>query len=215
MRAPRKLTVVVFGAVLAYLAALFAFTLAATDVPTIGWIGFAIVALIALGAATAATRLFGRVRVSARRTHGEPGDRFRVLVVVDSTEELPGLCAVVGSRVAGRRAEVRVVAPAVVGALHFLTDDEQREEREAGVRLARALRALAAVGIPAVGATTVADDPLVAIGDALAAHPADEIVVEASARRTWLEEHVEAEIRDLFGVHVVTVTADTAPVALR
>jgi hypothetical protein len=129
---------------------------------------------------------------------------FRLLVVVASVYEPSAPRRAVRSRVAGRRYEVLVLAPVVSPPLHVLTESEHREETEANGRARKAVVLLDEIGIAARGEVG-ADDPLQAIGAALVAFPADEILLVArdADHRSWLKHRA----RDLFGVHVTPLIA--------
>ncbi|HZO95961.1 MAG TPA: hypothetical protein VFB42_01180 [Gaiellaceae bacterium] len=206
MRRGRRLALLVFVPIGVYLAGMLAIAAFVVRPPASGWIGLGVLAALALLAGAAALVLVPRLRANAPRRHPRPGPLYRLLVVSDADVEPGELATAVGARVVGRAAEVRVVAPIVAGPLHFLTEDERQERGQAGRRLHAALRSLEAAGIHARGAVGT-DDPLQAAGDALAAFPADEILVVAPlpSARSWLEDDFELRARDLFGVPVTTV----------
>jgi hypothetical protein len=93
--------------------------------------------------------------------------------------------------------------------LHFLTDSEESERADARVRLTEAVAALGQLGLEVRGLVGM-DDPLQAIGDALAGFPANEILLATSTqtRGAWLEQGLERRARDAFGVHVSRVDVD-------
>ena len=74
------------------------------------------------------------------------------------------------------RAEVRVIAPALVSRLRYWLSDDAEARRNAALRLAAGLESLCAAGIEAHGQVGDAD-PLLAIADALFHFDAEEIVI--------------------------------------
>jgi hypothetical protein len=91
-----------------------------------------------------------------------------------------------------------------------VADDERREAEDARVRLTDVLQVLSRHGIEARGVVG-ADDPLQAIGDALAFFPANEVLLVLSRPPTWLERKLERRVRDLYGVHASTVIGEPEP----
>jgi len=92
--------------------------------------------------------------------------------------------------------------------LHYLTTAEDDDALAARERLAKAVQVLAEIGVPSEGVIGP-DDPLQAVGDALAEFEADEIVLVASppTERGWLDARFERQTRDLYDVPVSTVFA--------
>lgn len=182
--------------------------------PALGWIGFGVAATIGLAIAGIAAVLFPHTRANAVRVHPRFGGRFRLLVVADAHCPSASLCNAVSDSLAGRAADVLVVAPVLASPLHFLAEDEERERDDARVRLSEALHGLAQLGIEARGRVG-ADDPLQAVGDALAGFPANEILLVAPEERQaiWVEHGLDRKARDLFGVHVSSLTVDGAGTA--
>lgn len=174
--------------------------------PLLGWIGLAVAAVLGTLAAALAIAFFSRMRTNADRLHPHTGPVYRLLVVSDVDVEPQEICSAVRLRTVGRRAEIVVVAPVVTSELHFLAVDEKPESARAVGRLRTTLAALAGAGITARG-TVGTDDPLQAVGDALAGFPADEVLLVSSlqARRLWLDRDFERRARDAFGVPVSTV----------
>lgn len=194
--------------VLAYVAILLGVGIAVRP-SALGWGGLGVSAAIGLLVAGLAAHFYPRTRANAVRLHPRSGDRFRLLVVVETPIEAARLRARVRSAIGGRRpADVLVVCPVRASALHFLTDAEEPEHERAQSLLERTLEGLEDLRVP-VGGSLGTDDPLQAIGDALAAFPADEIVVvePERGRRTWLERDLEQRARDLYGVHVSALPA--------
>ena len=199
----------IFAPVLLYLGVLLAVALFVHPT-TLGWIGFGIAALVALLIGGLAAVLYPRTRTNAVRTHPRPDDAFRLLVLADTHCVGPAFDKSVARAVTGRAADVLVVAPVLTSTLHFVTDAEESEREAARVRLTEALQGLASVGVVARGILGD-DDPLQAIGDALARFPASEILLVALERgqRGWLDQDLESRARDTFGIHVSTVTIAT------
>lgn len=202
------LALAIFVPVGVYLVAMLALAIFVLKPPALGWIGLGGLSAFLLLAGGAGLWLFPRMRTNAVRLHPHPADEalYRLLVVLEVDVEAAELCSAVRLRLIGRDADVRVVAPVVVSPLHFVADDEGREDSEAHRRLRNALRALAEAGIRAQG-TIGADDPLEAAGDELPGFPADEILLVGAleSSRGWLDEGFESRARDLFGVPVATV----------
>jgi hypothetical protein len=194
-----------------YVSAMLGLALFALHPPALGWIGLGLASALAVGIGGTATMLFGCMRANADRLHPHAGPVYRLLVIVEGNARPWRLRAGVQSRVAGRPHKVYIVAPAVASLLHFLTEDGRENEETAQKRLDGTLRELGEIGIAARG-TIGADDPLQAIGDALAFFPADEILIahgdEMEGR--WLEYGLERKARDLFGVHVSGLRREVA-----
>lgn len=203
--------------VLVYLALLLGLAVFVLQPSTLGWIGFGVVAAIGLVIGTGVSFLFQRARTNPAALHPRPAVSLaRLLVVADTHCHGSDLCRAVEQAVAGRPVEVLVLAPVLASPLHFLTDAEEAERDDAKARLSEALEGLAHVGIEAHGLLG-GDDPLQAIGDALAGFPADEILLAASGRerRNWLEHDLARKARDSYGVPVVSVTLAGATVPSR
>jgi Universal stress protein family len=117
--------------------------------------------------------------------------------------------AVDGERAAG--AEVLVVAPALNSRTRFwISDPDPAIERAEEVQ-EETVERMDEEDIDAAG-DTGESDPLLAIEDALATFPADEIVLftHASGARNWLEEGLVEEVRERFAgpVQHLVVEAD-------
>jgi hypothetical protein len=131
-----------------------------------------------------------RTTTATDRSHG-------ILVVANETVEGSELLQEIKLRAQGRNADVRVVAPALVASRikHGLGDvDEARED--AAARLQRSIDAIRRTGIEASGEVGDAD-PELAIRDALATFPADEVIIATHPpeRSTWLEKDVVERAR--------------------
>jgi hypothetical protein len=162
--------------------------------PLLGWIGLAVVTAFASLAAAAAVALFPRMRTNLDPV-GAPDPR-RLLVLADA--DCPGerLRETVTARLAGSDPEVLVVAPVLAEPLHYLAGDEAREQWEAASRLAVVVAGLRAQGLRAEGRVGD-DDPLQALGDALAVFPAGEALVVTSPGGQWLEDGLVERARAL------------------
>ena len=182
--------------------------------PALGWIGFGVAATIGIVIAGIAAVLFPHTRANAARLHPRFGGHFSLLVVSDAHCASAGLCKAISDTLAGRAADVLVVAPVIASPLHFLAEDEEREREDARVRLSETLFGLTKLGIEARGVVG-ADDPLQAVGDALAGFPANEILLVSPPKRQeiWLEHGLAKQVRDLFGVRVSSVTVDSLDTA--
>ena len=118
----------------------------------------------------------------------EEGDEINVLIVA---------LDVVPTEV--RDAEVLVVAPALNSWLRHWLSDEDTARRRAEERVTAHLERLERSGVHAEGRVGDAD-PLLAIADALATFPADEIVIAAGRNSTRLAEGLAARARELFAL---------------
>lgn len=215
-RESRVLLLFFVGPVVAYLVALLAIALFVVTPSTLGWIGFGAAGAIGLLIGAAASRLYPLTRTNAVRVHPRPEDSSRLLVVADAHCDRAALCQAVQRYVAGRSVDVFVVAPMLPSPLHFLTDAESHERQDADARLQETLQGLTRAGIATRGAVG-SDDPLQAIGDALAVFRAGEILLAAPEmrRRRWLEYDLERQARDVYGVHVSVVTTDGGVAGVR
>jgi hypothetical protein len=187
--------------VLAYLLVLLVVALLVQP-PALGWYGLGLVAALSLILTTVALRLYPASRVNAARVHPRRDAQPRLLVVADAHTSNEAFVRAVDSVCGGRPAEVLVVAPVLADRLHFSTDDDAVLQEDARSRLHEALQALARVGIEARGMIG-SDDPLTAIGDALALFAAAEILVLAPEHdpHAWIEDDLEAQVRDVYGIH--------------
>jgi GABA permease len=135
---------------------------------------------------------------------------YRVLVVANETVEGRPLLEEIERRTAGKPAQVRVIAPALVGSRlkHGLGDvDEAREQAKA--RLQRTVDAIRRAGVEVSG--DVGDsDPNLAIRDALALFPADEVIISTHPpeRSTWLEKDVVEKAREEIEQPITHVVVD-------
>jgi hypothetical protein len=137
-------------------------------------------------------------------------ETVRLLVVANETVGGRALLEEIARRTAGRRAEVQVVAPALVRSRikHGLGDVDEAVE-QARERLERSLDAIRRLGVSVRG--EVGDsDPNLAIRDALAFFPADEVIISThpESRSTWLEKDVVERAREEIEPPITHVVVD-------
>jgi hypothetical protein len=136
----------------------------------------------------------------------------RILVVANETIDGRALHEELAKRLEGSSVQVQVVVPALTNSplKHGLGDvDEAREEAE--VRLRASLEAMRKTGIEADG--QVGDsDPLLAIDDALAMFPADEVIISTHPPETsrWLEKGIVDRAREEVPIPITHVVVDRA-----
>jgi hypothetical protein len=173
--------------------------------PALGCVGFAIMSTVVLGLCALAPLAFERTRVSAPRP-ADPVDRQRrLLVVADSHCDANALCDEI---LASHRDAVatHVVVPVRVSHLHFVTDDERQEWREAWRSLLHTVGLLqqrAAVATGSVGS----DKPLESMTDALGSFPATNVLLARPPEEEsyWLERDLLAKARSLTRIPVTQV----------
>jgi hypothetical protein len=179
--------------------------------PPIGWIGFAIVAAIVLCLAALVPIGFERTRVSAPRpAQSRDGDE-RLLVVADPLCSEALLCEAIVAR--RGHADVHVVVPLRVSALHFMTDDESAERAEAEQTMSTTVGLLRQRGDPATGSVGT-DKPLESMSDALGALAAARVLLATlpDSETYWLERGLLEKARRLTPLPVehAVVAAPTA-----
>jgi hypothetical protein len=192
----------VVGAVIAMSAVAIA---VAGDPPALAWVGFGMVAVIVLGLGALAPLAFERTRVSPLMPAAAVDAEQRLLVVADSHCSETAVCDAVVARLDGAVA-VHLVVPVRVSHLHFLTNDEDDEQREADEVVRITVGLLKQRGITATGA--VGDDkPLESLSDALAFHPATRVllITPPAGESYWLERDLLAKARELTNVPVAQV----------
>jgi phage protein D len=131
-----------------------------------------------------------------------------ILVIANRTCPCAELHDLVRSH-AGPGTRVAIVAPALNGRLaHFVSDSDAAYEA-AGERLASAVASLREHGVDAHARVGDAN-PLVAIADALADFPADEIIISSwpEGRSHWLEKNLVANARARYDVPVHHLTSE-------
>ena len=128
-------------------------------------------------------------------------DVHRILVVANQTVAGRSLLAEIKGHCAGRATEILVVVPALPQSrLEHLAHDVDGALAEARTRLDESLAAMGEAGLNARGEVGDHHDPNAAIEDALAAFPADEVIISTHPpeRSRWLEsgvvERAEADI---------------------
>ena len=201
-KAAEDLAVVLVGAAVVVGVLVVAF---AVRPPPLGWLGFAIVSIIALGLVALAPVSFERTRVNPQRPAAAVDDEPRLLVVADSQCNETELRATILRHLGGAGA-VHLVVPVRVSHLHFLTDDEAAEERESrqSMRLTTGLLRLA--GLAATGAVGT-DKPLESMVDALGSFPATHVLLATPPEDDgyWLERDLLAKAHLLTKVPVTQV----------
>jgi hypothetical protein len=129
---------------------------------------------------------------------------YRILVIANRTCPCPSLADEVARRAIAAPTDVLVVAPALNSRLrHWLSDIDEALAR-ARERLGLATTALRQRGVIARGEIGDAD-PLLAIEDALAGFPANEIVIATlpAGRSNWIERGLVEKATARFGIPVV------------
>lgn len=136
---------------------------------------------------------------------------YRLLVVANETAGAGALAAAIAG-FDPATTEVLVVAPALTGRLRFWADDDWAARSFARERLHACLDTLAVRGHDANGQVGDAD-PLLAIEDALAVFPADEIllVTHPPGASNWLERRLVERTIERFGRTVAHLVVE--PVA--
>ena len=138
-----------------------------------------------------------------------PEGETRILVIANETIGGKALTDVIHKKSAGVRANVLVVAPALVTPLQHLTSDEDPGRAAAQERLEASLATLRSLGVSANGEVGDAH-PLQAIEDALRTFGADEIIISThpEGRSHWLEIGVVNGARARFAVPITHVVVD-------
>jgi hypothetical protein len=141
----------------------------------------------------------------------EPSERRRVLVISNETVEAETLHATIARGVGAT--EVMVVAPALSSRLRYWTNDDAQARHSAEARLESCLRALDEAGVDAHGSVGDAN-PMLAIEDALAVFPADELLIAThpEARSNWLAHDLVARACARFSLPVLHLVVEDAGV---
>jgi hypothetical protein len=154
-----------------------------------------------------------RVRNWGARTNAVAGDADRrLLVVADALCNAEGLCNEIQSRLDGRVA-AHVVVPVRVSHLHFLTNDEAEEERDAEQTMLTVVGLLQGRGISTTGSVG-SDKPLESMTDALGTFPATHVLLATppAEESYWLERNLLAKARALTVLPVTqAIVASTPP----
>lgn len=196
MRA-RRTAFLVAMPVVAYLAVLLLVAALYIHPPLLGWIGFAFVAALSCVLVVGVVALFPRMRTAVDAVHA-PETR-RLVVLADARCRADRLCDTIAMRLAGTDPDVLVVAPVLASPAHYLAGDEDRERWEAEARLGSVVAALGERGLRVAGRVGD-DDPVQALGDALAVFPAGEALVVTSPGTHWLEDGLFERARRLVPV---------------
>jgi hypothetical protein len=170
--------------------------------PALGWVGFAIVSIIVLGLGALAPIAFERTRVSPQRPARAVDTQQRLLVVADSHGSEIALSEQVFAHLQGAGA-VHLVVPVRVSHLHFVTDDESDERREAEQTMSISVGLLRQRGLSATGSVGT-DKPLESMTDALGSFPAIRVllVTPPEEESYWLERGLLTKARALTTVPV-------------
>lgn len=209
-------TAVPLGSAAALLSAAAVVTAFAVDPPTLGWVGFGVVSVVCLAIAAIAGLAFPRLRAEAQQPVVALDGEQRLLVVADSRCSELVLRDEIEARLDGAVA-VHLVVPVRVSPLHYLTDDEGEERREAKESLLVSVRLLQQRGLAATGSVG-GDDPLEAMTDALAWFPATRVLLATppDGETYWLEHRLLDNERALTSVPVAhVVVPSTGPQADR
>jgi hypothetical protein len=207
-----KATVVaIFGSVAAALIICALIVAFAVRPPALGWLGFAIVSIGVLGLAALVPLAFERTRVSALPPADTVDRQQRLLVIADSYCSETALRDEILARLAGAVA-VHLVVPIRVSHLHFMTDDESEEQREAEQSMRISVGLLQERGVSTTGSVG-SDKPLESMTDALASFPATRVllVTPPEDESYWLERDLLAKARPLTDVPVTQVVAPSTP----
>jgi hypothetical protein len=196
------------GAALLMYALIVAF---AIHPPPLGWVGFAIVSLIVLGLGALAPLAFERTRVSPLRPAANGDTRKRLLVIADSHCSETAICDEILARL-HRHVAVHLVVPVRVSHLHFLTDDEFKEEQEAKRSMSTSIGLLQTRGVSTTGSVG-SDKPLESMADALGFFPATEVLLATPPEEEsyWLERGLLEKARALTAVPVTQVIVPGEP----
>ena len=137
--------------------------------------------------------------------------RRRVLVIANETVEAEILHDTIAYT--AHATEVVVVAPALNTRLRHWTSDEDAARRLADERLVGCLSALDDAGVHVRGWVGDAD-PLLAVEDALALFPADELLIAThpEERSNWLARDLVARACARFSLPVVHLVVEDAGV---
>jgi hypothetical protein len=128
----------------------------------------------------------------------------RILVIANRTCPCPTLADEVARRASAAPTEVLVVAPALNSRLRHWVSDVDEALARAHERLDRAITALRQRGVIVRGEIGDAN-PLLAIADALASFPADEIVITTlpRGRSNWIERGLVEKATARFAIPIV------------
>lgn len=173
------------------------------------WWGLGVFVVLSVGVAVWILRREARERPTVAPRRRGADDEERILVVANETVAGEALRKAVLQAVAGARANVLVVSPALNSKLKHWTSDEDQARAAAEERLGRSIEELEKLGIPARGEVGDAD-PVQAIEDALRTFGPDLIVISTHppGRSNWLEHGVVTSARERFAVPITHVVVD-------
>jgi hypothetical protein len=182
--------------------------------PLLGWVGFAIVSAVVLGLGMLAPVAFERTRVSALRPAEATTPQRRLLVIADPNSNASTLCDTILAHLGD--ANVHVVVPLRVSRLHFVTDDEDRERREARESMLRTIALLQQRAATATGSVG-SDKPFESMTDALGSFPATEVLLATppEGESYWLEDGLLTKARALTRIPVTQVVVPSTPPRVR
>lgn len=205
-------SILIFAAVAAVLAGYGLTVATLTRLPPLGWVGFAIVAGVVLALTALAPVAFERTRVSPLRPADSTDPGGKLLVVADSHCDEGALCDAILARL-GNAVLVHVVVPVRVSRLHFVTDDENREQRDARRTMLHTVGLLERRA-PATGSVGT-DKPLESMTDALGSFAATQVLLATPPEKEsyWLEQGLPGKARRLTRLPVThVVVASKQPV---
>jgi hypothetical protein len=167
--------------------------------------------MVALGLTALGPLAFERTRVSALRTARAVDRNERLLVVADPRCNVNALCDEILARLRDV-IFVHVVVPVRVSHLHFVTDDENRERREAEQSMGHTVDLLRQRGAAATGSVG-SDKPLESMTDALGSFPATHVLLAIPPEEDsyWLERGLLAKARTLIRIPVTQVVVPSRP----
>ena len=181
------------------------FTAVVVRPPPVGWIGLGVVSAVMLALAALGTLAFRRMRAGVQEPVAVLDGERRLLVVADPLCSETVLCDEIQARLEGAVA-VHLVVPVRVSRLHYVTDDESEERRDAEESLLISVRLLQQRGVSVTGSVG-GDDPLEAMTDALAWFPATRVLLAVPPDRDayWLERGLLAKERALTTIEVAQI----------
>jgi hypothetical protein len=193
-------------------AAALAFAVA-IEPPALAWVWFAIVSIVVLGLGALAPLTFERTRVSPQRPAVSVDPERRLLVIADPHCSETALRDEILRRLDGA-VTVHLVVPVRVSHLHFLTDDESKERRQAEKSMSISVGLLQQRGVSTTGSVG-SDKPLESMTDALGSFPATQVLLATPPEEEsyWLERGLAEKARALTRVPVTHVLVPSTPPA--
>jgi GABA permease len=203
----------IFASIAAVLVVAGLVTAFVIDPPALGWVGFAIASAVVVGLGVAATLVLPPMRVSAPRPAVAVDADRRLLVVADASCSEDALCNEIRARHEDGVA-VHLVVPVRVSHLHFLTNDEAEEQRDAEQTMLIVVGLLQRRGISATGSVG-SDKPLESMTDALGAFPATHVLLATppAEESYWLERDLLAKARALTKLPITQATVSSGQAA--